>query len=242
MTTKCKIIKVNLVKAITEHIEDEVASERTLNLYVNNHLKTVFSCSPCQIVELITGHLLATRLINNPSEIKDLRIERRNAYIRTCLRATSSLSKTTKTDNDEYESLLLSVDVVLKAVKVLDEQSAVFQKTGGTHAAALFDYNGAVLAFSEDIGRHNAVDKVIGKAALDEVDFRKTLLATTGRLPLEIVLKAINARVPIVVSVASPTNKGIKTADKNHITLIGFARDKKFNVYTHSERLGYNMK
>jgi FdhD protein len=241
MTTKCRIVKVNLVKTLTEHVEDEVASEHIFKLYVNGHLKTVFSCSPCQIVELIIGHLLTTRLINKPSEIKNLRIERRKAYVQTCSKAKSGLCETTKVSHDEDESLLLGVDVVLKAVKVLDEQSAVFQKTGGTHAAALLDFNEYVLAFSEDIGRHNAVDKVIGKAALDKVNFRKTLLATTGRLPFEIVLKAINVGVPIVVSVASPTNKGIKTADKKGITLIGFARDKRFNVYAHPERLGCNV-
>jgi FdhD protein len=241
MTTKCRIVKVNLVKVLAEHVEDEVASEHIFKLYVNDHLKTVFSCSPRQIVELIIGHLLTRCLINTPSEIKDLRIEQRKAYVQTCSKATSKLSENIKAGNDEDESLLLSVDVVLKAIKILDEQSALFQRTGGTHAAALLDRNGAVLAFSEDIGRHNAVDKVIGKAALDKVNFRKTLLATTSRLPFEIILKAVNVGVPIVVSVASPTNKGIKIADKKGITLIGFARNRRFNVYAHPERLGYNV-
>jgi FdhD protein len=239
MTAKHQIVKISLAKALVEQIEDEVASEHLLKLYVNDYLKTVFSCSPCSIVELIVGHLLTRHVINATSEIKDLRIDRGKAYIQTCLNPESRLPDA-ETGNDKEESLSLSVDVVVKAARVLDEQAAVFRRTGGTHAAALLGCDGAVLAFSEDIGRHNAVDKVVGKAALDGVCFRKTLLSTTGRLPFEIVLKAANVRVPIVVSVAPPTNKGIEIAEKKGITLIGFARGERFNIYAHPERLRYN--
>jgi FdhD protein len=120
---------------------------------------------------------------------------------------------------------------------MLDSKAAVFKRTGGTHAAALLDSKGEVLAFSEDIGRHNAVDKVIGEASLKRISLEQTILASTGRLSAEIVCKAVNVSIPVVVSLASSTDKGIEVAEKRGLTLIGFVRGERFNVYSHPERI-----
>jgi len=96
------------------------------------------------------------------------------------------------------------------------------------------------LEFSEDIGRHNALDKVIGKATLEGVEFTRTLLASTGRLTSEMVIKAASAGIPVIVSMAAPTDKGIKIAEITGLTLIGFARGRRFNIYTNPERIVIN--
>jgi len=92
------------------------------------------------------------------------------------------------------------------------------------------------LAFSEDIGRHNAIDKVVGRAALRGVNFRRPLLASTGRLAAEMVVKAANVGIPVIVSLAAPTDKGMNVAEMVGLTLIGFVRGKRFNIYTYPER------
>jgi len=111
----------------------------------------------------------------------------------------------------------------------------VFTLTGGVHAAAISDGKN-ILFFSEDIGRHNAVDKVIGKTFLNGINFSITILLSSGRISLEIVKKAITAGIPVVLSRSAPTSLAIQTASVKNLTLIGFLRGKRFNIYSGYER------
>jgi len=238
VTMKRQILRVDLGKDIFENINDEVALETSLQLYVNNKPFTIFTCSPTKTKELVIGNLLTQGIISKSEEIKHLQIQKGKAKVKLQQKTgfhpyTKEKAKKLKASQD----LILNPETVLNAVKTLDTKAVVFKRTGGTHAAALLDGKGEVLAFSEDIGRHNAVDKVIGEAALKRIDLKRTWLASTGRLSSEIVTKAANVSVPVVVSVASPTNKGIEAAEKMGLTLIGFARGRRFNLYTHPERI-----
>jgi FdhD protein len=112
-----------------------------------------------------------------------------------------------------------------------------FRRTGGTHAAAICGIDGSFLTFAEDVGRHNAVDKVIGMAALNDIDFGRCFLALSGRLSSEIVLKAARVGLPIVASLAAAIDSGIKIADEVNLTLVGFVRGKHMNVYSSPERI-----
>ena len=120
----------------------------------------------------------------------------------------------------------------------LRERQSVFTATGGLHAAALFDGGGAILHVREDIGRHNATDKVIG-AALREgaLPLSEAILLVSGRAGFEIVQKAFAAGVPVVASVSAPSSLAVALADSGGITLVGFLRERRFNVYTHPERV-----
>ncbi len=114
-----------------------------------------------------------------------------------------------------------------------------FRKTGGVHVAALYSAKGELVALSEDVGRHNAVDKVIGVGTAKKLDFENLFLALSGRLTGDIVLKAARMRIPIVASMAAAVDSGVEAAQLTGITLIGFVRGKRMNVYTYPERIVY---
>lgn len=114
----------------------------------------------------------------------------------------------------------------------------VFANTGGLHAAALFDTQGALVALREDIGRHNAVDKLIGRAFLDDkLPLSDLALLVSGRLSFEIVLKAVVARIPVLVAVSAPSSMAVDLAEASGVTVAAFLRGETVNVYTHSRRV-----
>jgi FdhD protein len=113
----------------------------------------------------------------------------------------------------------------------------VFERTGGLHAAGLFAADGALLLLREDVGRHNAVDKVLGSLALDGADGAGRILLVSGRLSFEIVQKAAVARVPIVCAVSAPSSLAVEAAESLGVTAVGFLRPGGFNIYSHPERV-----
>jgi FdhD protein len=128
--------------------------------------------------------------------------------------------------------------VVASLPDALRRAQRIFEQTGGLHASGLFDVEGSAVATREDVGRHNAVDKLVGWAFLEGMlPLSDRVLMVSGRVSFEIVQKAAMGGVPIVCAVSAPSSLAVAVADELGMTLVGFVRDGGFNVYTHPERL-----
>ena len=135
------------------------------------------------------------------------------------------------------DSVRINSNTIFSAIKKMQISTPLYRETGGCHGAAIFDFDGNMLSVKEDVGRHNAIDKVVGDLLLKNHNFENIFLTSTGRLTADSVLKAIRAKIPIVVSFSAAVESGIRLAFAYGITLIGFARGSRMNIYTHSERI-----
>ena len=136
------------------------------------------------------------------------------------------------------EPIRIDIETLLSLPERLRAKQSDFARTGGIHAAGIFDFSGKALIVREDIGRHNAVDKVIGRAFLDgKLPLDRHLLLVSGRASFEIMQKALAAGIPIVASVSAPSTLAMEFARESNQTLIGFLRPPTFNIYSHVERV-----
>lgn len=140
---------------------------------------------------------------------------------------------------ESAEEQLIDAAVLATLPDLLREQQKLFEKTGGVHAAGLFAPDGELLSLREDVGRHNAVDKVIGAAFRDKaLPLANTILQVSGRASFELVQKAAMAGVPVLAAVSAPSSLAVELARDAGLTLVGFSRGNTLNVYTHAGRVG----
>jgi FdhD protein len=134
-------------------------------------------------------------------------------------------------------SLSVHSSTLLGLGRAMRERQTIHREVGGTHAAALFRADGRMVAIAEDIGRHNAVDKVIGHCLLRGTDLAQLVMVTSGRASYEMAAKAIRVAIPLVASVSAPTALAVQLAQDRGLTLIGYLRGSSMNVYTHPQRV-----
>ena len=156
-----------------------------------------------------------------------------------CGKASLDAVRATSRWTVEYDELQVDIDTVTKMPDTLRTAQLVFDRTGGLHAAGLFTRDGRLLCLREDVGRHNAVDKVIGWALReDRLPLSGTVLMVSGRASFELVQKAVMAGIPVLAAVSAPSSLAVELAAEMGLTLIGFLRGTSMNVYTGSQRLG----
>ncbi len=240
-----------------EKVEDEIAVDEAICLFVNMEHFRILVASPVMIKELAVGHLFSEGVINGLGEVKkvevgsgkvyidlkkDVDLDFFNEYRREII--TTACGAPIMGSREEGLQLLnvtstLAVEAkkILEMVSNLNQKDSIFRKTGGTHIAMLCDSDANILAFSEDVGRHNAVDKVIGYALLNDIQLDQCVLVSSGRQSGEMVLKAAHSGVPIVASISAPIESGRKVAEDTGVTLIGFVRGSRMNIVTHPRRI-----
>ncbi|MDP9053272.1 MAG: formate dehydrogenase accessory sulfurtransferase FdhD [Acidobacteriota bacterium] len=240
---------------------DFLVVEEPLQIRVGARDLSITMRTPGNDGELAAGFLCTEGIVQRPSDIAsiqcqgnvatvtltdsvdfDLDAARRNFYI------TSSCGVCGKTSIEALEHAgctvlplhpaIIAESVIRTLPAKLRESQQIFNRTGGLHAAGLFSPDGELLLGREDVGRHNAMDKLIGRAFLDgELPLHNRVLLVSGRVSFELVQKAAMAGIPVLAAVGAPSSLAVRTALRFGMTLIGFVREERYNVYSAGTRL-----
>lgn len=252
MIKNIEIIRYN--NGIIEKIHDDITEESKINIFVNNSHYISLLCSNNELKELCIGFLFSEGVISSFKDIQNIEISCNNNIFVTLDKSINFLpekhriivSGCSKGSIDEtlmeQESFFFSdlkpeykISDILNYMKNLNSYSEIFKKTGGTHCCVLHYENDKII--SEDIGRHNALDKIIGKSLIFNFKPSKCILLLTGRVSSEILLKSAKFGVKFVISRSAPTDFSVETAKKINMTLVGFVRGNKMNIYSGADRL-----
>jgi len=241
-----------------ESIDDVVVIESPLTIILDNRELATMLCSPGEKKFLAVGFLVSEGLLRGKEQIKRITVDEARGVARVetdgtdspsvdapfkrfvtsgCGRGASFYSAADVQEEFKVESRSrISSPEVLALMRGFQRRSEIFRTTGGVHSAALCDA-GDILVFSEDIGRHNAIDKIFGRCLLDDIPTEDRIVVTSGRISSEILLKVARRGIPIIISRSAPTSLGMKLAGDLGVTLIGFVRGRRMNAYTHDWRV-----
>jgi FdhD protein len=155
-----------------------------------------------------------------------------------CGKASIDSIRTISQYGEEKDGISIRASLLYPLQDALKKQQKIFEDTGGIHASALFGLDGKFMMLREDVGRHNALDKIIGAALLNgQLPLNKSILLLSGRASFELVQKAVMGGIKIVVAVGAPSSLAVEMAKETGVTLIGFLRDDRFNIYSGKERI-----
>jgi formate dehydrogenase family accessory protein FdhD len=219
-------------------VQDSIIVEGRVRLFLNGEYLTTIVASPERLEELGAGFVVCEGLAET---VESVEVSGGDVHIAApvkrefLLEMESSGGYRVLGEAKEVDSTITITADGVRAVTAAIE-SDVWRRTGGVHCSVLF-CDGDLVTRACDVGRHNTVDKVVGYATLRGLDRSGCVLGCTGRQPAGMVAKAANAGIPIVVSRAASTDRGILTAERAGITLIGFSRGERFTIYTHPERV-----
>jgi len=211
------------------HVDETVASECQVKMLCGEYeFETI--ASPMEFDELATGHLIAKGLIDDFSDISSIDRSFINDVNMINVKAINK-----KANPAVIKEISLDPEAVYSMNDKVKENSELFDRTGAFHYSFIFKTDGELLYSAHDVGRMNAIDKVIGKASMEMFNFEDKVLYTTGRIAKRAVEKAKNAGISMVISKAPPTYEAIRTAKEHGIGIIGFSRQRRYNIYTDEE-------
>lgn len=240
--------------------QDLVAVEEPLQIRLGDRDFAITMRTPGQDRELAAGFLFTEGVINDPKQIRSITTDdrgavtvelapgvevdfaARNFYVTSscgvCGKASIDSLKASHCPSPPRGVPQIQSSLIPQLPEKLRQSQPVFSHTGGLHGAGLFNASGELLAVREDVGRHNAVDKLIGAMFLEgKTPLHEDILMLSGRISFELVQKALMAGIPIVAAVGAPSSLAIETALHFGMTLIGFLRGQRYNVYSGHERL-----
>lgn len=234
--------------------EKPVVREQPLSIVANGVELATFLCTPVQLDYLTIGFLAFEGLIDGVDDIRELDVDPENGVVEVELardlvkpdkRVFTSgcgMGLTFSLRVSGYlpltSNLSLTPEQIFPLMQQLFEGAAMYQASRGIHAAALSDTERVIL-LAEDVGRHNALDKILGEALVKGIRTEGRILLTSGRISSEMLRKGAHMRTPFLISRTSPTTLSIEAAKRLGVTVIGYVRRNSFNLYTHPERLSY---
>lgn len=263
MQRETKIIRWQNGKASAAET-DQVACEEPLEIRVDNQPVSVTMRTPGNDDELAVGFLLSEGLITKRDQIAKIepyprnknknvinvflapdveidfkRLTRHVFMSSSCgLCGKSSIESVHQHFPKVTGKVSVSANILQELPTKIRSRQATFDKTGGLHAAAIFDLKGNLIVIREDVGRHNAVDKVLGHALLNNLyPLSKHILLVSGRASFEIMQKALAGRIPVIAAVSAPSSLAVEFAEESDQTFVGFLREGRMNIYTHPERI-----
>lgn len=224
-----------------------VAVEDTIELFVNKLHMAAILATPEMLKELALGYLICEGIVSSQNEIKEFNVDGKTIHVEIEPAEHLELWRELRSSGcvgvrwDENEAIsvrsdaIFSQDAIKKSLVFLE--SEIYKNTHGTHAACLVNNDGECVVKAIDVGRHNAFDKVVGRAILDGIDVSRHFLLSTGRQSAGMVQKAARAGIPLVATKTAPLNTGIDAAQRAGVCLVCFVSHTKMSVFTHPERL-----
>lgn len=248
-----KGVEVNLTRIKgnkIEEISDLVAREITFTILLNKKKLVTLNCSPEKYKYLGLGFLYTSGILQKKENIISLDINEKQGLMDIKIKGVSlspedsinsnlwiggyrQSEEQKKTPLSADTSLKISSNLVYSLISEMQGRSKFFKLTGGVHSCALVDIQGSIILFSEDISRYNTIDKILGEAFVKDITTEDKIILTSCRITSGILKKIIIGKLPIVISRAAPTDLAIKLAKRAGITLVGFVRGERMNVYTH---------
>ncbi len=240
--------------------DDTIVEEKALTLYVNDKEIATVVCSPWDLDFMTYGFLFSEGILRRMEDVEDFYIEEEKGQsfieiknfeenpsgklflkrvVNTCCgrsRASFYYSNDALLAKNIDSSKQIKEDQLFFLMEELEERAVLFKETGGVHSAALSDGK-KILSFHQDIGRHNTLDRILGQAKLEDIILEDKIILFSGRVASEIVLKISKMGIPILISRSAPSSLALELAEDLGITVIGFARENRFSVYTHPERV-----
>lgn len=256
-----KEVKIVKIKDANTSVENDfVAVEKPFTIFVNDVEIATLMVSPDSLYELTVGFLISEGLIDSIKEIKDVKIYEKTLEARVITFEDKTLKQSLLNKRlissgcgnaplfynviDSIKSKKITNDFSIKALDLFqlmekfNKSSKLFIETGGVHSAALANAKD-ILYFYEDIGRHNCIDKVLGRADIQKTHYSDKIILTSGRISHELISKMSKRAIPMVVSHSAPTSYSIELANALNITLVGFVRGKRLNIYTNFDNIIY---
>lgn len=240
--------------------EDILIIEYPFTIYLNDEETITLLCSPKSLEELTVGFLYSEGFIDDISNVEEIQVDEEKGTSHVYVKQRKSLAeklqgKRTITSGcgkgtlfynvlDSFKSkkiekpLNIQIDQIKSLVRVFNHKSELFLETGGVHSCALCSLSD-ILIFEEDIGRHNALDKILGRALMDDIDLSDKLVLTSGRISSEMLIKVAKRGIPAIISRSAPTSLSVELARELNIMVVGFARGEKMNIYSSFPSLNF---
>jgi FdhD protein len=233
----------------------ETIVESPVSLTVNGEVWLTFMCTPVHLEAMSVGFLYNEGIIESMDEVEDVRVcehgdnvdvwlnrsvEQPQSWRRTsgCTGGVTAVDALARVDvSFDGDQTAVPPEAIGQMVEMLVQSQKLYRATGGVHTSVLGDGNQIVFV-AEDIGRHNTLDKIAGLCLMNDVWPERRILLTTGRISSEMLQKAARLKAPILISRTSPSSLSIEMAERYGITLIGYARRNRFNVYSNAQRVG----